>query len=82
MNIKERLVLIRACCEHADEYRPGNKTKFWARIPELSKQQTGNELVSPRQTITRWVKARIDELVQEEMRSGTEVEKFIDLPTR
>lgn len=75
MNIKERLVLIRECCENADEYRPGNKTKFWARIPELSKQQTGYELVSSQQTITRWVKARIDELVQEEMSSRTEVER-------
>lgn len=75
MNIKERLVLIRECCEHADEYRPGNKTKFWAIIPEFSRQQAGYELVIPHKKITRWVKARIDELVQEEMGSGTEVER-------
>ncbi len=75
MNIREKLVLIRECVEHADEYRPGNKTKFWAMISELLKQQTGYELISPQQTVTRWVKARIDELVEEEMGSGTEVER-------
>lgn len=75
MNAREKLVLIRECCEHMDEYRPGNKTKFWAMISELLKQHTGYDLMHPQQTITRWVKARIDELVEEEMGSGTEVER-------
>lgn len=40
-------------------------------ISEL-KQQTGYELVNPQQTVTRWVKAQINELVEEEMGSGAE----------
>ena len=75
MTPQEKLVLIRECCKHADEYRTLNKTKFWAMIQELLKNQTGYDLVDPRQTIGRWVEARLDELVEEEMESGTEVEK-------
>lgn len=44
-------------------------------ISEILKQQTGYELANPCQTVTRWVKAIIDELVEEEMGSGTEVER-------
>lgn len=44
-------------------------------ISELLKQQTGYDLMHPQQTVTQWVKARIDELVEEEMGSGTEVER-------
>lgn len=44
-------------------------------ISELLKQQTGYELVNPLQTVTRWVKAQINELVEEEMGSGAEVER-------
>lgn len=41
----------------------------------LLKDQTGYDLLEPRVIITRWVKARIDELVDEEMGSGTQVEQ-------
>ena len=75
MNIREKLELIRECVEHADKYCPDNKTKIWVMILELLKQQTGYKLISPQQTVTRWMKARIDELVEEEMGSGTEVER-------
>lgn len=75
MNKQEKLVLIRECYEHADKYRPLNKIKFWAMISSLLKQQTGYDLVNPAQTITRWVKSQINELVEEELGSGTEVEK-------
>lgn len=75
MTTHEKLVLIRECVEHAEEYRPGNKTKFWAMISDILKQHTGYELANPCQTVTRWVKAIIDELVEEEMGSGTEVER-------
>ena len=44
-------------------------------IGELLKQKTGYKLVHPMQTVIRWVKARIDELVEEKMGSGTEVER-------
>lgn len=44
-------------------------------ISELLKQQTDYELVNPQQTVTRWVKAQINELVVEEMGSGAEVER-------
>ena len=75
MNKHEKLVLIRECCEHRNEYRALNKTKFWAMISDILKQQTGYHLVNPQQTVTNWVKAQIDELVEEEMGSGTEVER-------
>lgn len=48
----EKLVLIRECCEHMDEYRANNKGKFWAMIGELLKQKTGYESVHPMQTVT------------------------------
>lgn len=72
MNKQEKLVLIRECCEHTDEYCPWNKIMFWAMI---SSQQTGYDLVNPAQTVTRWVKSQINKLVEEELGSGTEVEK-------
>lgn len=75
MNKHEKLTLIRECCEHAEEYRALNKTKFWAMISDILKQQTGYHLVNPQQTVTNWVKSQIDELVEEEMGSGTEVER-------
>lgn len=75
MNKHEKLVLIQECCEHADEYRPFNKTKFWAMISDLLKQQTGYHLGSPQQTVAHWVKAQMDELIEEQMGSGTEVER-------
>lgn len=75
MNKHEKLVLIRECCEHAQEYRALNKTKFWAMISDILKQQTGYHLVNPQQTVSNWLKAQIDELVEEEMGSGTEVER-------
>lgn len=72
---QEKLVLIRECCEHADEYRALNKTKFWAMIQNLLKNRTGYDLVDLRQTVSRWKQACLDELVEEEMGSGTEVER-------
>ena len=75
MKPHEKLVFIQECCEHEDEYRPNNKGKFWSMIGELLKQKTGYELVHPMQMVTRWVKARIVELVEEEMGSGTEVKR-------
>ncbi|MCJ1470666.1 hypothetical protein MMC07_009312 [Pseudocyphellaria aurata] len=75
MTPREKLILIRECCEHADEYRPGNKSKFWLMIRRLLKERTNYDLVDPRQTVTRWVETRIDELVEKEMGSGTEVER-------
>lgn len=75
MTPKEKLALIRECCEHADEYRPGNKSKFWIMIRRLLKERTNYDLVDPRQTVTRWVETRIDELVEKEMGSGTEMER-------
>lgn len=75
MATNKKLVLIRECAEHAEQYQPGNKTKFWAMISDILKQQTGYELANPCQKVTRWVKAIINELVEEEMGSGTEVER-------
>lgn len=75
MNAQEKLVLIRECCEHSDEYRGGTKTVFWTMIRELLKERTRYDLAEPRNTVLRWVKARIDELVEEEMGSGTQVDQ-------
>lgn len=44
-------------------------------IRDLLKERTGYDLVDPRQTVVKWVGARIEELVEEEMGSGTEVEQ-------
>ena len=75
MNKQEKLILIWECCKHADKYRLLNKTKFWAMISNLLKQQTGYNLVNSAQTVICLVKSQINELVEEELGSGTEVEK-------
>lgn len=75
MNIKEKLVLICEYIEHIDKYCLGNKTKFWAMILELLKQQTGYKFINSQQTITQWVKFRINKLVEEEMKFGMEVKR-------
>ena len=75
MTPQEKLYLIRECCEHAEEYKPRNKLAFWEMIRRLLREKTGYDLMEPRNTVTRWVKARIDELVEEEMGSGTQVEQ-------
>lgn len=38
INKYEKLVLIYKCCEHAQDYRALNKTKFWAMISDILKQ--------------------------------------------
>lgn len=43
-------------------------------IGKLLKQKIGYKLVYPIQTITQWVKTQIDELVEEEIGSSTEVQ--------
>lgn len=75
INKYEKLFLIRECCEYRNKYRALNKTKFWAMISDILKQQTGYHLINPQQTVSNWVKAQIDELIKEEMGSGTEVER-------
>lgn len=75
MTPQEKLVLIRKCCEHADKDRSNNKGKFWIMIRQLLKERTGYDLVDPRQTVLKWVDAILDELVEEEMGSGTEIKK-------
>ena len=75
INKHEKLIFIRECCEYAQEYHALNKTNFWAMISNILKQQTGYHLVNPQQTVNNWVKAQIDELVEEEMGSDTEVER-------
>lgn len=44
-------------------------------ISEILNQQTMDELANPCQTVTRWVKAIINELVEEKIRSSTKVEE-------
>lgn len=75
MTPQEKLYLIRECCEHAEEYKPRNKLAFWEMIRRLLREKTGYDFMELRNTVTRWVKARIDELVEEEMGSGTQVEQ-------
>ena len=75
MNAQEKLVLIRECCEHAAEFKPRNKKQFWAMIRDLLKEQTGYDLKEPRNTVLRWVADIGDELVSEEMGSGTQVDQ-------
>lgn len=52
MNKHEKLVLICECCTYVQEYCALNKTKFWAMISNIFKQQTGYHLVNPQQTIS------------------------------
>lgn len=54
----EKLALMRGCCEHAEEYCAGNKTFFWA-------MQTGYDPFQAHQTVTRWVRSELDELIDE-----------------
>ncbi len=75
INAQEKLVSIRECCEHVDEYKNGNKTVFWAMISKLLTNRTGYDLLEPRNTVLRWVQQLTDELVSEEMGSGTQVEQ-------
>ena len=75
MTLQEKLALIRECCEHVGEYKPWNKTVFWEMIQGLLKNRTGYDLLEPRLTVMCWVKTRINELVEEEMGSGTQVEQ-------
>lgn len=44
-------------------------------IDELLKQQPRYELIYPIPTITWWLKAQIDKLVEEEIGSGIEIEQ-------
>lgn len=71
MNAQEKLVLIRKCCAHAYDYKPRNKLAFWEMIRKILKDQTGYDLKEPRNTVLRWVSDRGEELVSEEMGSGT-----------
>lgn len=75
MNAQEKLALIRECCEHAGEYRLNNKMAFLMMIRDLLKNRTGYLLKEPRNTVLRWVADRGDELVQEEMGPGTQVDQ-------
>ena len=75
MNAQEKLILIREYCEHAAEFKPRNKKQFWAMIRDLLKEQTGYDLKEPRNTMLRWVADIRDELVSEEMGSGTQVDQ-------
>lgn len=50
--------LARGCCEYAEEYCAGNKTFFWA-------MQTGYDPFQAHQTVTRWVRSELDELIDE-----------------
>ena len=71
MNPREKLVFIRECVLHVNEYKPRNKTAFWNMICKLLKDETGYNLQKPRVTVTQWLKARIDDLVEDEMGFGT-----------
>lgn len=75
MNPEEKLALIWECVEHADEYKPGTKSVFWTRIRELLKDCTGYDLVKVRNTVVCWVETQIDELVEEKMGSGIQVDQ-------
>lgn len=75
MNPQEKFYLIRECCEHVEEYKPRNKLTFWRMIKRLLWEKTGYDLIEPRNTVTRSVKACIDELVEEQIGSGTQVEQ-------
>lgn len=44
-------------------------------ICQLLKENTGYDLKEPRNTVLRWVAKRVDELVEEEMGSGTQVDQ-------
>lgn len=75
MNAQEILALIRECCKHALEFRPTNKSAFWFMIRDLLKQYTGYLWKEPRNTVLRWVVDCGNELVTEEMGSGTQVDQ-------
>lgn len=75
MNTQEKLVLIRKYCEHLMEYKSRNKLAFWEMIRGILKDQTGYDLKEPKNTVLRWVSDRGEELISEEMGSGTQVDQ-------
>ena len=74
MKAYQKVILARICVEHAAEYGVIKMGDFWDMITKLLWEQAGYSLKSPRQTVFKWITLRIDELVEEEMGSGTEVE--------
>ena len=47
MNKYKKLFLIQEYCKYRNKYCVLNKTKFWAMISDILKQQTGYHLVNP-----------------------------------
>lgn len=72
MKPQEKLFLIKQCVEHKMEYKPNNKGIFWQMMKDLLKEGTGYIFADPRKTVTRWVEARIEEVLDEELGSGNE----------
>lgn len=72
MNLQKKLVFIWECVKHANQYKPRTKDAFWIIIWELLKDCIGYDLGELRNTVVCWVKACIDELVEEEIRFDTQ----------
>lgn len=75
MNRRQKLTLAKLCYTHSAEYKLGNRGKFWHKMSELLKQQTGYDHRGVQTVVERWIKIRQTELFEQEMESGTEVER-------
>lgn len=70
-----KLALAKLCYSHSVEYYHGNWGKFWLKMSDLLKEQTGHEHKAVQNTVERWIKIRQTELFEQEMESGTEEER-------
>ena len=67
----EKKALIAICNNRAAEYRDQNIGKFWIKIKEDLKDETGRLYASCRQTVERWIATDNAMVAEEELESGT-----------
>ena len=76
MNRHQKLTLAKLCSTHSAEYRFGNRGKFWLKMRDLLKQETGYDHKGLQSVVERWMKIRQTETFVREMESGkTEEER-------
>ncbi|KAM0805763.1 hypothetical protein BDR22DRAFT_829103 [Usnea florida] len=75
MKVHQKITLARICVDQAAQYGVMKMQDFWDTVKTLLLEQADYSLKTPRQTVMKWVTERIEEMVEEEMGSGTEVER-------
>lgn len=70
MNRHQKLTLAKLCSTHSAEYRFGSRGKFWLKMRDLLKQETGYDHKGLQSVVERWMKIRQTETFVREMESG------------